>query len=911
MKRIAIALVVLSVVLLATTGSATTPQSIQVTRNLTSMPLAFTENQGQWDEQVSFRANAGGATMWFSSDGAYYQFTRTIESDPISVVDKRYGVPDNLALSGVEGLHRQPDSVETMMIKASFVGANHGVEIKGTGAIDYKCNYFIGNDPNEWHTDVPNYQAIVYEDIYSGIDLKYYGNGKQMEYDFIVAPGADYSQIAIHYEGAESISINADGELVVETKWGEVVEQRPVIYQESARGRAAVTGEYSMKGASAFGFKMTGDFDSSLPLVIDPVLSYSTYLGGGGQDGGMGIAVDGSGASYVTGYTSSSNFPVLNPYQGTKQGSSDAFVTKLNSSGNSLVYSTYLGGSSQDGGSCIAVDVSGSAYVTGGTFSTDFPTLNPYQTDQDSNDVFVTKLSSSGNSLVYSTYLGGSNVDQGNGIAVDTSGATYVTGTTYSTDFPMLNPYQGTFLGSCDVFVAKLSSSGNSLVYSTYLGGSRSDLGFGIAVDADGVAYVTGNTSSSNFPVLNPYQGTLQGSYDVFVTKLDSSGNSLVYSTYLGGSNGESGNSIAIDVAGTAFVTGHTYSTNFPTLTPYQTDQGGIDAFVTKLSSSGNSLLYSTYLGGSVWDVGSGIGVDASGAAYVTGYTRSTNFPMLNPFQGTFQGDTTNAFTAFVTKLSSSGNNLVYSTYLGGSYTDKGYGIAVDNSGNAYVTGKTSSNDFPTEGEYQTYQGGYDAFVTKFSADCCDTDTDGVCDTADNCPDAYNPDQEDYDQDGIGDSCDQCDDFPPVIADVGDTVLAQFLTEFRYYPEITDPDNVSHTIIYTEYPHWCLVQNDTVVGMAPDTVFAEPLTAIVQDTCNTDTVSFVVVIYLCGDVNNDGVGPDIADLVYLIDYMFGGGPPPPVMAAADCDASGDPINISDLMYLIDYMFVHGPVPVCP
>ena len=468
-----------------------------------------------------------------------------------------------------------------MMIKANFMGANPNPQMVGVDMIDYKCNYFIGNDESKWRTDVPNYTAVLYEQVYDGIDLKYYGNGKQMEYDFIVEPGADFSQIKIQYDGAESVSVNDNGELVVKTMWGEVVEQKPVIYQIENGSRIAVSGDYDIKGTSAFGFKMTGDFDSSLPLVIDPVLSYSTYLGGNNADYGNSIAVDASGSAYVTGLTYSTDFPTLNPYQ-TDQADYDLFVTKLSSSGNSLIYSTYLGGSNEDRGYSIAVDGSGSAYVTGRTYSTDFPTLNPYQTDQSGADVFVTKLSSSGSSLIYSTYLGGDSWDEGYSIAVDGSGSAYVTGYTLSTDFPTLNPIQ-TYQAYEDVFVTKLSSSGNSLVYSTYLGGSGEDKGHSIAVDGSGSAYVTGYTFSTDFPTLNPYQTTFHGVIDVFVTKLSSSGNSLVYSTYLGGSSFDYGYSIAVDGSGSTYVTGYTYSTDFPTLNPYQTDQSNKNVFVTKL----------------------------------------------------------------------------------------------------------------------------------------------------------------------------------------------------------------------------------------------------------------------------------------------------------------------------------------
>ncbi len=520
--------------------------NIQVTKNLVSMPLAFTTNQGQWDEKVKFRANAGGATMWFAPDGAYYQFTRTIKSD--NSIGRQ--TPSSAPL---HDLDREPDSYETMMIKANFVGANSKPTMIGVDMMEYKCNYFIGNDPNEWYTDVPNYNAVIYEEIYDGIDLKYYGNGRQMEYDFIVSPGADYTQIKIQYEGAESISLNDNGELVVTTKWSEVVEQKPVIYQlDDNNSRLAVVGEYKIHDDNSFGFELSS-YNPDLPLVIDPVLTYSTYLGGSWQDYVEDIAVDASGAAYVTGWTSSTDFPTLNPYQGTFQGnpegSADVFVTKLNSSGNSLVYSTYLGGNFLDFALGISIDAFGAVYVVGHTLSTDFPTLNPYQgTLRGLEDAFVTKLSSSGNALIFSTYLGGStshfdtpDEDIASAIAIDASGAVYVVGYTYSTDFPTLNPYQGTHQGgdgSWDVFVTKLSSSGNSLIYSTYLGGSGYDFGHGIAVDASGAAYVTGYTGSTDFPTLNPYQGTLQGGLDAFVTKLSSSGNALIYSTYLGGSDG-------------------------------------------------------------------------------------------------------------------------------------------------------------------------------------------------------------------------------------------------------------------------------------------------------------------------------------------------------------------------------------
>ncbi|MFH1373197.1 MAG: SBBP repeat-containing protein [bacterium] len=723
-------------------GSDNLTTSATVMKGLASMPLAFTENQGQWDEKVLFRANAGGATMWFSRDGAYYQFTRHIPTSNYSSViasDRRErgnllrsaevtqpGEP----VSGVEGSRgrqmstsapftdHQPDSIETIMIKANFVGVNPNPRMVGEDMLEYKCNYFLGNDPAKWRTNVPNYSAIVYEEIYPGIHLKYYGNGKQMEYDFIVSPGVDFSQIRIQYEGAKSLSIDAAGRLVVQTEWGEVIEQRPVVYQMSGSDRVALVGEFVLKGDKAFGFELSDGYDTNLPLVIDPVLIYSTYLGGSNDEYGYDIAVDASGATYITGDTYSTDFPTVNPYQ-TDQGYCDVFVTKLSNSGNSLVYSTYLGGSINDWGFSIAVDATGAVYITGDTYSTDFPTVNPYQTYQDKTDVIVTKLSSDGSSIVYSTYLGGNNYESGHGIAVDSSGAAYVTGATASPDFPTENPYQ-TYQGGYDAFITKLSSGGNSLLYSTYLGGKLGgcgiDRGYHIAVDASGAAYVTGFTESTDFPTENPYQ-TYQGGNDAFVTKLSSSGSSLVYSTYLGGSVNDLGYGIAVDTYGAVYVTGSTESTDFQTENPYQTDQGGRDVFVTKLSSSGSSLVYSTYLGGNDYERGHGIAVDGSGAAYVTGHTYSKNFPTLNAYQS--DQDT---IDVFVTKLTTEGSSLVYSTYLGGNNVDYGRGIAVDATGAAYVIGYTESTDFPTENPYQTDQGGLDAFVTKFFEYCCNHD---------------------------------------------------------------------------------------------------------------------------------------------------------------------------------------------
>ncbi|MFQ6009213.1 MAG: SBBP repeat-containing protein, partial [Candidatus Zixiibacteriota bacterium] len=488
MKSINVVAVAIFVALLSLNSASAVDSAARKTSvisSLSSMSLAFTENQGQWPDSILFRANAGGATMWFTKNGAYYQFTRRIPNNCERQMSTSAPFSDH-----------QPDHIETMMIKADFVGSNPTPRVVGEGLLDYKCNYFLGNDPAKWRTDVPNYSAIVYQDIYPGIDLKYYGSGKQMEYDFIVSPGADFSQIRIQYEGVKSLSVDGAGCLVVETEWGTVTELRPLVYQLERGERLLTAGEYTLLGENRFGFRLKGGYNPALTLVIDPILSYSTYLGGESDDEGHGIAVDNSGNAYVTGRTLSTNFPTQNAYQ-TDQPGWDVFVTKFSATGDSLIYSTYLGGNGANGdcGYGIAVDDTGNAYVTGYTYSANFPTTpDAYDNSKNGlNDVFVTKLSPSGN-LVYSTYLGGAGSDDGYGIAVDDSGNAYVTGWTHSSNFPTTDCAYDTIFNGSDVFVTKFSATGDSLVYSTFLGKWGGEMGYGIAVDTSGNAYVTGHT---------------------------------------------------------------------------------------------------------------------------------------------------------------------------------------------------------------------------------------------------------------------------------------------------------------------------------------------------------------------------------------------------------------------------------
>jgi hypothetical protein len=400
----------------------TTPNSSATIQQMNQMPLAFTQNNGQWDSQVLFRANSGGATMWFTKEGVTYQFTRHVASlVGAALAAARDSGPNAVTAGDREGRPYNPDdrdSIEQLVLTAKFVGANANPEVVAEGQMEYRCNYFLGNDPTKWHTDVPNYEAITLKDVYPGIDLKYSGDGTgQTAYEFIVAPGAHIAQIKVAYEGAEETSLDADGRMVVQTKWGDMIAaikspiSSPLPPGEGFGVRAVLSGSagFSQLSDKTIGFKAEGSGRQALG-TSSVGLVYSTFLGGSDIDWGSDVAVDGSGNAYVTGLTASINFPTQNPYQ-TDQGIWDIFVTKLSGSG-SLIYSTYLGGGGHDEGSGIAVDGNGNAYVTGFTNSSNFPTLNPYQTYQGGGDVFVTKLSSTGNSLIYSTYLGGAGDDQ-------------------------------------------------------------------------------------------------------------------------------------------------------------------------------------------------------------------------------------------------------------------------------------------------------------------------------------------------------------------------------------------------------------------------------------------------------------------------------------------------------------------
>jgi len=712
-------------------AAAAAPADARVSEAYGRLPLHFEANRGQTNRDVRFLSHGPGYDLYLTANEVVLVLTRA-----------RPGV----------GAPAKP-----VALRMSLVGGAPRPLVSGLEELPGKANYFIGKDPAKWRSNVPTYAKVHYREVYPGIDLLYYGNQRQLEYDFVLAPGADPKKIVLGFKGARRLEIDAQGELVLHTAGGALRHRKPAIYQEIDGVRSEIEGGYVLKGAKRVGFQVAG-YDTHRPLIIDPMLAYSTYLGELSNFSGCRIAVDASGNAYVAGPTASGYFPTTpGAFQPSFAGGQyDVFVAKLNPSGSALVYSTYLGGTDGESSSGIAVDAGGNAYVTGSTYSSDFPTtagaLHPSTFPRNFPNYyslsFVTKLDPTGSALVYSTYLTtystpyppSEDVSRSTAIAVDAGGNAYVTGVAGtdvagSPEFPTTpGAFQSTYSGNADAFVMKLNPTGSALVYSTFLGGSDADEATGIAVDADGNAYVTGTTNSTNFPTtagafqpgINeglcqaPNTGKMIQCSDVFVTKLDATGSALIYSTFLGGSSPDYGRGIAVDAAGNAYVTGGTDSTNFPT-TPgaFQTTYSGpevtgyADAFVTKLDPAGSALVYSTYLGAISDDRHgvSGIAVDAGGNAYVTG-ADGFGFPTT---PGTPKG------SGFVTKLDPTGSALVYSTLLAGDSSHINYseelanGIAVDGAGSAYLAGLATAYFQTTPGALRTIHSGgqFDPFVAK------------------------------------------------------------------------------------------------------------------------------------------------------------------------------------------------------
>jgi hypothetical protein len=718
-------------------GQPAAQRAVQETASMGALetaPVMFIENVGQFDERARFQVRGDDRTIWLAEDAIWVTILEPTER-PTGEARLTQG-PD--IGTEAERVVVEEKARHGVAIRLSFAGANSESELQAYRPQTTTVSYFIGDDPDEWHPTVPVWGGVRYVDLYPGLDLELdaavHGVAGRLVCHAVNCQAA-LAAVQLEVEGADSLALEGDR---LHIKAGAGTYTLPLLQAVNAgghplqleEGRTTTKGNIVSMPLVEDGQQPAGR-GSGLPTAPAESLSsllYSTFLGGSGGDWGNAVALDADGNATVTGLTTSTDFPTTPGAfdTGFNGGDYDVFITKINAAGSALLYSTFLGGGDYDNSRDLAIDAAGNATVTGRTASTDFPiTPGVYDTSHNGGeDVFVAKINVVGNDLLYSTFLGGSSFELGSALVLDSAGNATVTGDTWSTDFPTTpGAYDTIHDGDNDVFVARLDVAGSALLYSTFLGGWDFDYGDALASDAAGNATVIGTTTSPNFPTTpGAFDTGNNGGSDAFIAKFNADGSALLYSTFLGGSQSEWGYALALDAAGNATITGGTWSTNFPT-TPgvYDTSHNGsTDVFVTKLNAAGSDLLYSTFLGGSGSDDVSDLALDADGNAAVMGSTHSTDFPTT---PGAFDTDYNGGFIGdvFVSKINAAGIELLYSTFLGGGYSERSGGLALDTDGNATVTGNTGSTDFPTTpGAYDTsYNGGDDAngdaFVTRLN----------------------------------------------------------------------------------------------------------------------------------------------------------------------------------------------------
>ena len=655
-----------------------------------SLPLNFVANQGQMDKKAKFYAKGEGHSIYFTQEGIYLRL-----------------------------IQRNPTAKSQEVLKLSFLNGNENPRLVADNPQVCKFNSYVGNDPARWRTGIPTYGAVVYEDVYENIDVRFYGTNHRLEYDVIVKKGGDPNAVKLRYQGARGLKVNAAGELVASLAHGRLTQKAPYLYQEKGGKRIPVQGSFKQIDADSFGFEVAS-YDKQRPLVIDPVIEYSSFLGGDIWDYGWAIAIDSQGNAYITGQTDSDDFP---EYEGTSaEFYYQVFVAKYSPTG-ARQYVTVLGSvannitwDDSERGEAIAVDSEGYAHITGvtpitGVLEGQFPTTtNAFQDLHSGNlDAFYTSLTPGGG-IAFSTLIGGIGYDKGLGIAVDDNRDVYIAGVTASTDFPTRSPFQPDMGSNYDAFLMKIDFDSNeyparTVAYASYLGGDGSDYCYDIDLDSSGNIYLTGDTSSSDFPgtATSAIQSTKSSGSDVFVAKIDTNGSGVDWATYLGSTRNDRGRAIAVDNSGNAYITGYIENTmtvpsnyNFPLVSEIQ-DQllGGEEAFVTKVNAAGEAIVFSTFLGGSGGDRGYGIAVDSSNSAYVAGGTVSSDFPIVTPIDGqdTLRG--VGNWAGFITRINPAGDGFIYSTYFGSSGSETIRDIAADDSGNAYITGVTYSTTLP------------------------------------------------------------------------------------------------------------------------------------------------------------------------------------------------------------------------
>jgi hypothetical protein len=686
--------VILPLVFLALAGTGNTGKPIHPgvkSQGYTVIPSVITENYGQFGRKMRFKASIRDADFCFFPGEVNCVMKRIQGSDY-----RKNENSDSPFENEVPGYNIIIDS---LVIKSVFLESNPDVIVEGIGRLPYNNNYFLGRNRDSWWTNVPNYSGIIYKDIYPEIDLQYYWYDGSLKYDFIIDGGADISQIKIKIEGADDIAITPDGDLTIESEFGVTYEKAPICYQEISGKQRPVKGRYTLLGENTFGFAVEGEYDSAHDLIVDPQLVFSTYIypGRGYWDEGIDIAIDSEGSACVTGkenrtvfvtkFTNTNNipvfftnignygdigagiavdsqnniivsgvtyqddFPVINAYDDTYNGEGDAFLLKLSPTGDSLLFSTYFGGNSLDLASAAMVDNNGNISFAGLTLSQNLPAINGFDlTHNGGKDGFVAEFNSQGTQLLFSTFIGGNHHEQINDIAADLNGDLYLTGTTKSVNFPTLNAFDDDlgefpFFFDWDAFVTKLSSTGDSLIYSTFLGGAYMEFGKAIDVDVNGSAYITGETTSSGFPIQNPYDSTKESYKKAFVTKFSPAGNTLIFSTYLGGDHStfSFGTGIAVDQSNNAYVTGLTRS-GFPLVNPLDDiGEGQYEIYISKFTESGSCLLYSSYFGGESWEASNAIAVSDSNELWLTGWA-GIDLPLVNPYDSTFNGGYWDAF---------------------------------------------------------------------------------------------------------------------------------------------------------------------------------------------------------------------------------------------------------------------------
>ncbi|MCF6155316.1 MAG: hypothetical protein E3K36_08695 [Candidatus Brocadia sp.] len=704
--------------LFANQGKKGKPLKEKATLEVQKLQMPFIANNGQVDERVLFYAQTFGGTVFVNKDGQIVY----------ALPDGRHGTEGTKDREGNQTQNHLMQDARGIALKEQFVGSKID-EIKGGSKSVATVNYFTGNDPSKWQSNIPTYEIVEMGEVYEGIDLRLKAYGNNVEKLFTVKPDANYEKILIRLEGAQELMVNTAGELIAETELGAVKFTKPIAYQEIEGKRVNVECGYVISDCgiqkSEYGFKVA-QYDKAKDLIIDPLLA-STYLGGPYEDRGRSIAVDAEGNVFVAGETLSSEFPSTpGAYRTSRKGNTDVFVSKFNSGLTNLLASTFLGGALNHERTCsVATDVGGNVYVAGSTYSTDFPkTRGSYDATGNGRwDVFVSKFNNGLTNLLASTLLGGNADDCGYAIAIDAGGNVYVTGETLSSDFPATpGAYDTTYNGGYyDAFVSKFDSGLTSLLASTFLGGGSGDYGRAIAVDGVGNVFVTGNTWPRDFPATpGAYNTSFNGGNDdAFVSKLNNGLMNLLASTFLGGNSNDHATAIAIDTGGNVYVTGETVSSNFPTTdSAYATayKRGTKDVFVSKFNNQLTGLSASTLLGGDAHDYSKAIAIDAGENVYVAGSTSSTDFPTT---PGAYDTTPNGGSEVFLSKLNSGLANLLMSTFLGGSRSDYGNAIAVSAAGNVYVTGETLSPDFPaTPAAYDaSYHRCEDVFVSRFNDD--------------------------------------------------------------------------------------------------------------------------------------------------------------------------------------------------